>query len=245
MNTDAYLRALKSNVILLVVLIAVYALLITGSITLDASPHGAIEVDVVFVFDTTGSMQNKIDSLLGYSSDFARELDMSGADYRLAMVCFRTFEEPPVVRETFPPSDNLADFQNFLSDLRADGGGREAQPDAIRYALDEFTYRENAHRILILVTDEGLLGDESFAPYGYNVDVIERDFDEASAQWDDLVDEIIDGGFTAYSVTVPDDHFVTMADQTGGTFYNVLANRDFTSILQDLVQDIKSRILTE
>ena len=45
--------------------------------------EGSSSVDVVFVFDTTGSMSGEISGMVDSANDFADALDYSGVDYRI------------------------------------------------------------------------------------------------------------------------------------------------------------------
>jgi len=136
-----FLQTLAANLILLTVLALIYAAVIFAGVKLGARPREHPPVDVVFVFDTTGSMQDKIDGLLAISSRFAGRLASAGIGYRLAMVAFGAADEPQVIRETFLPNGNVAAFQRFLHVTHAGGGGREDQPTAVEHTLSSFTYR--------------------------------------------------------------------------------------------------------
>lgn len=236
MNIARFFKALWNNLLLLLIIALIYALLVITSITVDSSPHEETmqygEVDVVFVFDTTGSMQDKIDGLLDISADFAHKLEEQGSDYRLAMVCFGTLEEDSVIREVFYPSNNLEEFQAFLKTIKDHGGGREDQITAIRHAITQLNYRSGVQKVLILITDEPLYGWEA-----------ERSGEPLPLEeWSRLVDELQRNKFTAFSVSPDEKYFRELAIQTGGEFYDIEKNRNFTDILIFIAEEINASL---
>jgi len=233
-----FLRALAANLILLFALALIYAAVIFAVVKCGARPREHPPVDVVFVFDTTGSMQDKIDGLLAISSRFAGRLAGAGIDSRLAMVAFGAADEPRVIRQTFSPNGKVAAFQRFLRGTRAGGGGREDQPTAVEHALSSFTYRPEARKIMILITDERLLGNESYTA-GNIADPRAR---QAKVDWDAAIEELVAREFTVYAVCVPDEPFQRMADRTGGKFYDILRDRDFTGIVMDIAEQIDASL---
>jgi Mg-chelatase subunit ChlD len=233
-----FLRALAANLLLLLALALIYTAIITAVVKWGAKPREHPPADVVFVFDTTGSMQDKIDGLLAISSRFAGRLAGAGIDCRLAMVAFGAVEEPRVIRDTFPPDVSVSAFKRFLHGTRAGGGGCEDQPTAVKHALSTFTYRPEARKIMILITDERLLGNES---YGAG-DIANATARQAEADWNGIIEELIDREFTVYAVCIPSEPFQRMADRTGGKFYDIVRRRDFTGIVMDIAKEIDASL---
>lgn len=112
--------------------------------------ESAPQVDVVFVFDTTGSMAEEIEGLVRKSKEFADILAQTGYDYRLALVSFSD-----VVEKTFPYTADVDAFKKQLSRLSANGGGDEPenQLDALVEAANRLPHRPGAQKIFLLVTD--------------------------------------------------------------------------------------------
>jgi hypothetical protein len=235
MSSDRYIRALKENGSLFAVLIVAYILLMIIGVTTDARPRKSQVVDIVFVFDVTGSMQDKIDGLLEISSRFAQKLSDTGIDYQVGMVSFGALGEPELIRETFPLGNDINAFKTYLSNQDAYGGakGPEDQPSAIKYAMSNFTYREKAKKILILITDEEILG----GAMTYFVD------QTVSDDWAATIQNLKKDDFTVYSVTIPIAPYKDMASETGGKFYDVREGGDFTEIIMMIAEEINS-ILT-
>jgi hypothetical protein len=133
--------------------------------------------DVVFVFDTTGSMSSGLSSVQDSIIAFADHLDGAGLDVRLGAVTFGdAFDTvadagapargtslgdrtPPTfdgeVRPTLPLTDDYAAFQTFVGDDSARGGGDgpENAIGALDFAATDLGWREGAQKILVVVTD--------------------------------------------------------------------------------------------
>lgn len=227
-------QALWANIMLIILITLGYVLLITISVRADSKPYIPTlthsKIDVVFVFDTTGSMQNKINDLLKISSRFASTLEDYGGDYQLAMVCFGAITEDDVIREVFKPSNSLSDFQSFLNRTKAYGGGPEDQLTAVRYAINDLNYRSGVHKVLILITDEPLLGTES------------RGKALPLNDWNRMITEVYTAGFTAYSICTNEDYYRSLAEETGGKFYDIKRERDFTGILLNIAEEINASL---
>ncbi|HTE18326.1 MAG TPA: vWA domain-containing protein [Armatimonadota bacterium] len=117
--------------------------------------------DVVFCFDTTGSMGGEIDDLKASAVMFAQELNSHGVHFQVGLVEFRDLKhpEPPGYHQlavVAPLSENAVEFHNAVQSLRASGGGDEPESslDAIREALNLQGYRGGTVRkYIVLVTD--------------------------------------------------------------------------------------------
>jgi len=130
--------------------------------------------DVVFVFDTTGSMGGALNSVQSSIIEFADFLDKSGLDVQLGAVTFGdAFDtkaagsthigtgstEPPSFdtseRQVFAPTTDFAKFKQFISEERATGGGDgpENAVGALQFAFDNTPWRAGAQKVLIVITD--------------------------------------------------------------------------------------------
>jgi uncharacterized protein YegL len=125
-------------------------------------------LDVTFVFDTTGSMQDEIDALVKKSRHFADMLAQTGLDTQLGLVTFGD-----EVRETVPATDRIEAFKKSLSALHASGGDDEPenQLEALEAALKQ-PARPGARRVFILVTDATFHAHDKVTPL--QADVVQR-----------------------------------------------------------------------
>ncbi len=117
-------------------------------------------VDVVFVFDITGSMQDEIDGLVRRTKRFADQLAQSGLDFELALLPFGD-----EVGSATAPTRNVTTFKNQVAALRAGGGGDE--PENQLGALDaarRLPARPRAKRVLVLVTDAPFHAGDGVTP---------------------------------------------------------------------------------
>jgi len=119
-------------------------------------------VDLVFCFDCTGSMQNCIDKVKNNVQAFVDELKNQSQmvpDWRVRAMGYRDFNsDTEQVINHFPFVNDVASFQNQLSQLVAEGGGDnpESTFDALWYALKETEWRETGkcHKVIVLFTDD-------------------------------------------------------------------------------------------
>jgi len=197
--------------------------------------------DIVFVFDTSGSMGKEIYELRAISKDFANQLSDSGIDYRLGLVAFRDF---PIscedqgkrttcgFRDDFPYkiygegnlTDDLKTFDAWLGNLEAKGGSDEPEAvlPAIRHAQEDLTWREGSDKIIILISDAYPHPDGGCC----------------NAEGDTLNGTI--SGLVAKNVKVyvvgPDKESMRkISDSTSGRFYKIRSGMTLQPILNDII----------
>ncbi len=113
-------------------------------------------LDLVFVFDTTGSMSDELDWLtkeFGGIVQAARHA-APGVDIRFGLVAYRDHGDAYVVKN-FGFTPRQARMQRWLRSLDADGGGDypEAAAAALRTAVDLNWRRGNGARLLFHIAD--------------------------------------------------------------------------------------------
>lgn len=127
-------------------------------------------VDIVFLIDGTGSMQNLLDGLKERALSLHQEIIEGLKDknrrvtkMRVKVLVFRdlyvdanAFEES----EFYTLPEEAGEFRSFISSIKACGGGDEPESslEALYKAMTEFKYQENfgeykARQILIMMTD--------------------------------------------------------------------------------------------
>lgn len=127
------------------------------------------KADIVFCIDVTGSMQNCIDGIKKHIKEFVAGLQTSAAiDYRLALVAYRDIhdekiyeggrracDEPWIIRDF---TQDVQEFNSWLDlpDAKAYGGGDppESTLDALYIAINSSSWRDKAHRVIVLFTDD-------------------------------------------------------------------------------------------
>lgn len=112
-------------------------------------PKSIVLVDFVFIIDQTGSMQKYIDDVRKNIIRFTSALQKRGIDYRISLVMFSD-----IVDEVFPFTENVEEFKDWLSKVKAGGGKDEKENalEAIKMA-SSLKYRSIADKVLIILTD--------------------------------------------------------------------------------------------
>ena len=178
-------------------------------------------VDIVFVFDTTGSMSEEIEGVKNTSIAFANKLRDSNRDFRLGLVAFGD-----EIREVRNRDDTLTndaeEFKGWIGRLWADGGGDdpEISLDALKRAT-QMKYRDGTQKVLILITDAPPHQKSDGTPFSQVVP-------------DELVGQLHDQGFTTYAVAYDHPHFRRVVGETSGEFYDIHRESDFTGIIEKI-----------
>lgn len=110
-------------------------------------------VDVVFLLDTTVSMDEYIDGLKRKCIDFAAEVRRGGRDVRLGLVAYGDVGIKEPIR-VFPLTDEIQQFQTNVANVPRNSGGDdpESSVDALEKGLS-LEFRPNANVCFVLVTD--------------------------------------------------------------------------------------------
>ncbi len=117
-----------------------------------------IALDILFLLDTTGSMDDEIAQLKNTISSVANRIHElpGGPDTRIGMTVYRDRGDS-FLTGTFDFTSDVAAFDRALADVRADGGGDypEAVDEALAASLSEPTWRpaESTVQLIFLVAD--------------------------------------------------------------------------------------------
>lgn len=186
-------------------------------------------VDLVFVIDTTGSMDDKIDGLLETCAEFAEEFGKLDLDQRMAVVSFGDLYVPGDRIETIPFTEKVSVIKDSLRRIpRNSGGGNEGESslEAIERAL-ALGFRQDAVKTFILITDEPA--------------------HQRNIKAEEMARRLIEKEVLTFVVSPPFRYFKEMAEKTGGIWFQVAADTDFRSILRtfrDLIK-VVSAIVTD
>jgi len=204
---------------------------------------GEKKIDIVFVFDTSNSMNNEIQEMRSISNNLTNELMTSGLDYELGLVSFRDFplecnnrmiscgdpgDFPYKVYGNGRVSGDAAEFNSWLNDLRAEGGADEPESilAAIRHALVDQDWRDDADKIIILMT----------AAYPH------PDGDCCNVEGDTLgstLSSLGSRGIKVETIGPEKESIRTISEQTGGRFYQIRSGLTLEHIMQDILQGTK------
>ena len=180
--------------------------------------------DLVFVIDTTGSMNDKIDGLIESCQSFVDRLAAKRIDWVAAVVGFGdlTVEGDRIVATPFSSSADRVKTQ--LRGLpRYSGGGNEGESslEALRAALNLTGYRPDAMKVVVLITDEPAL---------------QRELRPAT-----MTGRLRETGALAFVLSPNLKYFRSMATETGGQWWNVDSGGDFSKIL-DVFDKIATKV---
>ena len=135
------------------------------------------QLDLLFLIDATGSMDDEIDKLKDSMADIADQIATlpEAPDVRYGLVAYRDRGDAFVVR-SYDFTPDLRAFQRTLAALRADGGGDEPEAlnEALHRSLHELSWRaEDTVRLVILVADAPPHLDYGWEDFSYDRDMIE------------------------------------------------------------------------
>jgi hypothetical protein len=196
------------------------------------------KVDIVFVFDTTGSMEGEINELSAIARNFASDLEASRIDHRLGLVEFRDFPKtcdggdeatcgspgdfPYKIKGNGNLTGNISTLNSWLRELKAGGGGGpEAVLAALRHTVSNCQWRSDADKVIIVLTDAG--------PH--------PDGDCCNAEGDTLDGTIF--GLTSQGTRVhvigPEDAALRrIAGETGGQFFKIRSGLSLKPLLKEI-----------
>jgi hypothetical protein len=174
----------------------------------------SMPVDVVIVFDTTGSMDTKINGLVACAVAMVSALAQSGLDWRLTAV---PFGDLMVVGDTIetelPWCSDPVSAERSLRTMRRNAGGGNAGESSFEALLAGVRKpgREGALRVVLLVTDE--------PPHTHTI--------KPAAMVDQLRQRDV-----LCNVISPDlAAFRSLAQATGGTWLQIAASVDMRSLI--------------
>ena len=127
---------------------------VKGPLKDQLASYRARGLDLVFLIDTTASMESFLRSAKRTCDRIITDLSALIPNTRLGVVAYRDDGDQYVTKATPISADRYA-ILNFLEGLEARGGGDvpEAILDALEFALDELPWRKNTHRVILIVAD--------------------------------------------------------------------------------------------
>ena len=111
------------------------------------------EIDLVFIIDKTGSMEDNVRGIRAYIDLFFEHFTRSGHDAAFGLVTFADVtEKKPKVQGV---TTDHGKFKNWLYKIKFEGGGDLAESglDALMAALNKIKFRRNVQRFFVLVSD--------------------------------------------------------------------------------------------
>jgi hypothetical protein len=184
------------------------------------------KADLVFVIDTTGSMEDKIDGLIRSCQRFVDVLATKRIDWQVAIVGFGdlTVRGDRIVATGF--SSEVATVRSRLQRIpRFSGGGNDGESslEALQSALALDGFRDDAMKVAVLITDEPAL--------------------QHRIRPGQMTDQLRRYGVLTFVISPPIKYFRAMAKDTGGMWFQVSRQTELTSILA-IFDDLARRVAT-
>ncbi len=207
------------------------------------------KVDIVFVFDTTGSMGGEINELSAIVRYFAKDLEASHIDHRLGLVEFRDFPKscggemcgepgdfPYRVKGEGSLTGNIDLFNSWVRELREGGGGSYGGPEAVlaalRHAVSDCKWRSDAEKMIIVLTD---------APPHPDGNCCNAEGDTL----DGTIFRLADDGARVYVIGPEDAGLQRIAGDTGGQFYKIRSGLSLKPLLEEITGTLKCSFRVE
>ncbi|MGK2913268.1 MAG: vWA domain-containing protein [Porticoccaceae bacterium] len=112
-------------------------------------------LDVVFVVDSTGSMDWVLKEVRGRIVDIVDAIRLLVPISRFGVVVYRDVGSPEYVTRIQPLTFSLSKLSGFLGSVKAEGGGdlAEALDQGLRVAIEQGGWRMGAKKVIIIVGD--------------------------------------------------------------------------------------------
>ncbi len=183
------------------------------------------KVDILFVIDTTGSMDDKISALLETCKQFVDEARSLKLDPNFALVSFGDISYEgggDRIEIVVQPTANIERIKNGLTNIpRNNGFGNEGESsmEALEKTMT-IGCRSSAVKIIVLITDEPAL--------------------QHSITASSMTAKLKSKEYLVFAVATHHEYYKHMAKQTGGFWRDVTSTRNLKDIL-DMFRNIAKK----
>lgn len=192
----------------------------------QSTNHQNDRVDIIFVFDTTGSMNTKIEALLSSCGQFVMESEKLNLDINFALISFGDILQPErgdkITKEVDLTSD-LSRIKRGLQQITRNCGFAnqgESSFEAIFKAF-EIKCRDRSIKSIILITDE--------PAHMHNF----------SSQT--VIAELKKREYLTFVIATDEHYYKEIAEKTGGVWKQISADTRFEDILK-IFKDLANKI---
>ncbi len=175
------------------------------------------KVDVVFVFDTTGSMSDKIRQLIATCKKFTDEAEELHLDLHYALIAFGDISVQgggDTIELVVPLTGDVQRMKAGFSQIpRNNGFGNygETSLEAIQKAFT-IEHRKGAVKVLVLLTDEPALQ--------YSTDV------------ESIMQELTEREYLVFVAAIDTPYYRKMAERHGGTWMEIGPDTSLKAIME-------------
>jgi Mg-chelatase subunit ChlD len=174
------------------------------------------EVDIVFVFDTTGSMDDEIEGLIETCTQFVEETQSFELNAQFALISFGDISIQgggDKIEVVSPLTDDINQIKKALAFIpRNNGFGNTGESclEAIEEAL-KLSYRPNAVKVIILITDEPALQYQITA--------------------EQMTNRLKQREYLVFTIATDEQYYKDMATKNGGVWKQISASTNLAEIL--------------
>jgi hypothetical protein len=175
-------------------------------------------VDICVVFDTTGSMRNKIDGLKDSMIEFIDELARLKLDWRFTVVPFGDLTVPgDRIVGDLPFCKDAQTAQRMIRSMPGfHGGGNDGESSLVAMAAAMAKpYRKGAVKVVIMLTDERPLFEKQLTP-------------------EIITSQLTRQEFVCFVASMPQQGYEPWAEQNAGKWYPISSSLSTAGILDFL-----------
>lgn len=122
---------------------------------------GRNQVEIAIVLDLSGSMGLTLNTCKAVMGKIIDVIDAgSGANTRVSVVAFRTYDDPEFKIKTLALTSDRRLLHEFLSGLKAEGGGDECGAEALQEAVERLGWTQGARKVVIFISDEKIVPEK-------------------------------------------------------------------------------------
>lgn len=207
--------------------------------------------DVVFVFDTTGSMGDEIAEMQDAVIKFSDAIADGGINYRLGLTEYKDFpvdscgdpEDMPYKVYTTKGDDeskptltpDKLEMQGWIKSLTASGGNDtpESILAALAHTVKDQTWRPKANRMAVIITD---------APAHKDGNACNKEGNTVDGP-DGVIAQLRREGVVTHVIGPDDKSLRNIATKTGGKFFQIRKTKSITDILGQIAELINCTYL--
>lgn len=184
---------------------------------------GTRRVDVVFLMDNSGSMDDEQNAVRNNMIAFVDSLSASGVDFALGLCRFGSADDDgtPILEDNGSLTTDPLYFKNDVWSRNTVDGTFEPGWDALHESATGFSFRPGAQRVFILITDESVTGNNNEGTYTKS----------------ETEQTLLDQSVTNYALIDSTDQssrqdYGNLAETTGGAYFDITS--PFQSILDEI-----------
>jgi hypothetical protein len=175
------------------------------------------------VIDTTGSMSDKIESLLATCRQFADDFNALRLNHRIAIVSFGDLRvQGDKIQNTAFTSKVETTKKSLQNIPRNSGGGNEGESslEALERALS-LPFRSDAVKAIVLITDEPA--------------------DQHRLNAEEIIGRLTERQMLVFVASPPFKYYQRMALRNGGQWYRISAHTNFNDLLK-MFRDLAKKV---